>query len=83
MVGAGAARYDSSSFTSTAFQVSTPSTTTSRASPPNRPSALQAATASSPEASAACRCSVASSPIRARRRWSATPIFGRSVPVRR
>ena len=53
-----------------------------RAAPRRRtgPSALQAATASSPLASRALRCSVESSPMRSRSRRSARAIFGRSLP---
>src|SRR5579864_717574 len=56
---------------------------TSRPLPTNKPIALHAATASSPVASRALSCSVASSPMRSRRRRRARAIFGRSEPERR
>ena len=49
----GSSRYAATAFASAAFQRSTSSTMTSRRSPPKRPSALQAATTSSPLVSCA------------------------------
>ncbi len=79
--GAGEPRYPSIAFASAAFQASTPSTATSLPPPANSPSALQAATASSPEASAASSSSVASGEKCLRSLRTASSTFGRSVPA--
>src|SRR5918996_409726 len=82
--GTGSRRYSATASTSSAFQRSTPSTTTSRPpSPAKRPRALQAATASAPSVLSATSSSKDSSPKRARRRRSASRIFGRSPPTSR
>ena len=81
VVGAGAARYASISFTSAAFHASTPSTTTSAGLPAEE--AERVAGGDRVRARRLRRrggCSVASSPIRPRSRWSAKAIFGRSRP---
>jgi len=82
VAGAGAFKYDPISFASAAFHDSTPSTTISLPSPKS-PSALQAATTSSPVVSAADRSWTVSGWKRRRSRSSARSILGRSVPASR
>ena len=79
--GYGAARYGSSGFTASAFQSSTPDTSTSR-SPANSPSCSQAAaTARGSVLSASWSSSLPpAATTRERRRATARSTFGRSVP---
>ena len=78
----GAARRMFASLPSALRRPSTPSTTTSLASPKRLPT-LQSAAASAPDTSCAATSSTASASKWPRSRPSAVSIFGRSLPVRR